>query len=529
MKEIIYGDDVREKIKEGVDAVANAVKITMGPKGQHVIFEEQYGPGTATNDGVTVARQVILEDKFANIAAQKVIEAAIKTNDDSGDGTTTAVVLTQALVTEGLKNIAAGANPIHIVNGMNKACDIIVEGIKTLAIPVKNNKDIEQIATISANDADMGKLIAQAMETVGNDGIVTLEEGATAHTTLETVEGFKYDRGFLSPYMITSRERPRAEYEDCLIIIVNQKINTNADLRQIIEEAVNNKRPFLLIPERIENDPLGVITINKFHGNLQAVVTQSPSFGDRRIDVLEDIAILTGATVIADSAGVPLKDVNASHYGIAKKVIVTKEETIIIGGMGEQFKVKERVDLIRNQIKETESDFDREKFEERLARLTGGIAVINVGANTESEMKAKKYKMEDALNATKAAIAEGVVPGGGTALINCPTQWSTCEDKDARLGQDIVVEAVREPFNQIIRNAGKHPETVNSHLSLLSNREIGYDAKNDKYVDLVESGIIDPAKTVRVALENAVSIACLLLTTDCLICQKPKKEDKKNG
>ena len=524
MKEILYGEDVRKKIKEGVDAVANAVKVTMGPKGQYCLFEEQYGPGTATNDGVTVARQVVLEDKFANIAAQKVIEVAIKTNELSGDGTTTATVLTQALVSEGLKNIAAGASPIQIVNGMNKACEIIVEGIKKLAVPVKTNKEIEQVATISANNADMGKLIAKAMETVGNDGIVTLEESATAKTSLETVEGFKYDRGYVSPYMVTSSERPRAEYENCQIIIVNQKINTIANLKCIIDDAIKSKQPFLLIPERIEGEPLSVLVVNKLQGNLQAVVTQSPSFGDRRIDVLQDIATLTGGTVISDAAGVPLKDVSAQHYGSAKKVIVSKEETIIIGGNGDEEEVNSRVKLIRGQIKETESDYDREQFEERLARLTGGIAVINVGANTESEMKAKKYKMEDALNATKAAIAEGVVPGGGTALTEAP--WAVADfpghDVPDRVGIDMLLQAIKEPFNQIVRNADKSPEVVASKCILESK---GYDAKTDTYVDLVKSGIIDPAKTVRVALENAVSIACLLLTTNCLICKKPKEKE----
>lgn len=528
-KQIIYYDDVRKAIKAGVDKLANAVKTTLGPRGRYVLLERKFGSPTITNDGVTIAKEIELEDPNENIGAQLVKEVASKTNDVAGDGTTTACVLAQAIINEGLKNIAAGANPMHIKRGIDKAVAAIVNEVKSMAKQVKTKEEIEQIATISANDREIGKLVAEAMDKVGKDGVITVEEGKSAETTLEVVEGMQFDRGYISPYFVTDAERMEAVLEDPYIIITDKKVSAMNDLLPLLEQIAQSGRSFLLIAEDVEGEALATLVVNKLRGTLRCCAVKAPGFGDRRKEMLQDIAILTGGEVISEEKGDKLEKATLDRLGTAKRVVVDKENTTIVGGGGSKDEIKKRINQIKKQIEETKSDYDREKLQERLAKLAGGVAVIYAGAPTEAAMKAKKFKIEDAMHATRAGVEEGIVPGGGVALLRAREIAKTkvkAEDADEQTGMNIVFRAVEEPLRMIAENAGFEGSVVIEKVLANKNPNFGFDAEKGEYVDMVSAGIVDPAKVVRTALENAASIAGYLLTSEVIVTEIPEKKEK---
>jgi|YNPMSStandDraft_1061717.scaffolds.fasta_scaffold02296_6 chaperonin GroEL len=526
-KEILFSDTGILKIKQGVDKLANTVKVTLGPKGRAVVLAKKFGSPTIIDDGVTIAKEIELEDHFEDMGAQLVREAASKTNDVAGDGTTTATVLTQAIFNEGIKNITAGANPLYVRRGIQKAVEAIVAELKRMAKPVKTREEKAQIATISANDRVIGDLIAEAMEKVGHEGVITVEEGKSSETELDVVEGMQFDRGYISPYFITDAERMECVLEDALILITDKKLSSMNELLPILEKIVQTGKPFLIIAEDVEGEALATLVVNKLRGTLRACAVKAPGFGDRRKEMLEDIAILTGGEVISEERGMKLENAKLEQLGKAKRIVVDKENTTIVDGEGDKKKIKERANQIRKQIDETTSDYDREKLEERLAKLSGGVAVIRVGAATETEMKAKKSKVEDAKNATKAGVQEGILPGGGVALVRAAKVLDNIkvDHEDEMIGVNIIRKAVYEPLKTIAENAGADPSIVVDKIKN-SSHEIGFDAEKLEFVDVMKAGIVDPCKVTRTALENAASIASTLLISGAFVAELPEKKEK---
>ena len=528
-KQMVYEEDARRSLERGVDKLANAVKVTLGPKGRNVVLEKKFGAPLITNDGVTIAREIELEDPFESMGAQLVKEVATKTQDVAGDGTTTATVLAQAMIREGLKNVTAGANPMSIKRGIEHAVKVTVEEIRKLSTPIEGKDAITQVASISANDAEIGRLIAEAMEKVGSDGVITVEESKTTGTTLETVEGMQFDRGYISPYMVTDTEKMEAVLSDPYILITDRKISAIQDLLPVLEKVVQRGKPLVIIAEDIEGEALATLVVNKLRGTLTAVAVKAPGFGDRRKAMLEDIAILTGGQVISEDIGLKLENVTPEMLGQARQIKIAKEETTIVEGRGAQDEIKKRVQVIKRQIEDTTSDYDREKLQERLAKLSGGVAVIQVGAATEVELKEKKLRIEDALSATRAAVEEGIVPGGGTALIRAITAVQAIDAVgDERIGINIVRRALEEPVRQIAFNAGLEGSVIVETVKKASGN-VGYDALNNELVDMVKSGIVDPAKVVRSTVQNAGSISAMLLTTEALVADKPEKKEPAGG
>ncbi len=531
-KAIIYNEEARAKLKAGVDKLANAVKVTLGPKGREVILGKNWGTPVVTKDGVTVAKEIELKDKFENIGAQLVKEVASKTADVAGDGTTTATVLAQAIFHEGLKVAASGANVMEVKRGIDKAVKKIVEEIKALSKDVKDRKEIEQVATISANnDPEIGKIIADAMEEVGKDGVITVEEGKSSETTLEVVKGMQFDRGYLSPYFVTDPEKMECVLENPYILIYEKKISNVKDLLPILEQVVRSGRPLLVIAEDVEGEALATLVVNHIKGVLKACAVKAPGFGQRRKDYLGDIAVLTGGQAITEDLGIKLESVTLDMLGQAEKVVVDKEHTTIIGGKGDPEQIKARIEQIKKQIQETTSDYDREKLQERLAKLSGGVAIIRVGAATEAELKEKKARVEDAVHATKAAVEEGIVPGGGVALVRASEALEDFkgDNEDQQLGIEIIKKAVRVPLKQIAYNAGYDGSVVLEkvlELGKSKGKTWGFNAATGEYVDMMEAGIIDPTKVVRTAIENAASVAGTMLTAEALIADLPEEKKK---
>ena len=521
-KEIKFSEDARTKMLKGVDKLADTVKSTIGPKGRNVVLEQSYGSPTITNDGVTIAKAIELEDHFENMGAKLVSEVASKTNDIAGDGTTTATVLTQAIVNEGMTNVTAGANPVGIRRGIEKATSKAVEALHKMSHEVKTKDDIAQIASISSANPEVGKLIANAMEKVGNDGVITIEESRGVDTTLDVVEGMQFDRGYMSQYMVTDNDKMEANLDNPYILITDKKIGNIQDILPVLQSVVEQSRSLLIIADDITGEALPTLVLNKMRGTFNVVAVKAPGFGDRRKEQLEDIAILTGGTVITDDLGLNLKDVTIEQLGQSNKVTVTKDDTTIVEGAGSQEQIAERVGIIKQQISETTSDFDKEKLQERLAKLSGGVAVIRVGAATETELKEKKYRIEDALNATRAAVEEGFVPGGGTALANVISDLEDVEaEGDEATGVNIVRRALEEPVRQIAENAGEEGSVIVTKLKG-QKPGVGYNAANDEWVDMVEAGIVDPTKVTRSALQNAASVSALLLTTEAVVADLPE-------
>ncbi len=526
-KMIVFDEEARRALERGVNALANTVKVTLGPKGRNVVLDKKFGAPVVSNDGVTIAREIDLEDPYENMGAQLVKEVATKTNDVAGDGTTTATLLAQAIVREGLKNVTAGANPMILKRGIEKAVRTAVDELKKIAIPVEGRKAIAEVASISANDEEIGKLIADAMEKVGKDGVITVEESKTLATELEVVEGMQFDRGYISAYMVTDTEKMEAVLNEPYILITDKKISAIADLLPVLEKVVQRGKPILIIAEDIEGEALTTLVVNKLRGTLTAVAVKAPGFGDRRKAMLEDIAILTGGQVISEELGLKLENADVKYFGQARQVRVAKEETTIVEGHGDQAKIKDRVKAIKAQIEETTSDFDREKLQERLAKLAGGVAVVKVGAATEVELKEKKLRIEDALNATRAAVEEGIVSGGGAALINVMAAVAGLKlSGEEQLGADIVRRSLEEPLRQIAINAGFEGSVIVEHVKT-QKKGYGFNALTGEYVDMVDAGIIDPVKVTRSALQNAASIASMILTTESLVTDKP--EPKKDA
>ncbi len=525
-KEIKFDVEAREKILKGVDTLANAVKVTLGPRGRNVILEKSWGSPTVTKDGVTVAKEIELEDKFENMGAQMVKEVASKTSDTAGDGTTTATVLAQAIYREGVKVVAAGANPMDVKRGIDKAVETVVEELKKMSKPTKEQKEIAQVATISANnDPSIGEIIAEAMAKVGKEGVITVEEAKGMETTLEVVEGMQFDRGYLSPYFVTDPEKMVCELEDCYVLCHEKKISSMKDLLPVLEQVARAGKPILIIAEDVEGEALATLVVNKIRGTLKCAAVKAPGFGERRKAMLEDIAILTGGRFISEDLGVKLENVTLDDLGMAKKVIIDKDTTTIVEGAGSKEAIEGRVKQIRTQIEETTSDYDREKLQERLAKLVGGVAVIRVGAATETEMKEKKARVEDALNATRAAVEEGIVPGGGVALLRAAKALDNLKlEGDQAIGVDIVKKALEEPLRQIAENAGKEGAVVVEKVKDAKEPNFGFDAAKEEFTDMMKAGVIDPTKVVRLALQNAASVASLLITTEALVAEKPKKE-----
>jgi chaperonin GroEL len=523
-KQIIFDEEARRALEKGVNALANTVKVTLGPKGRNVVLDKKFGAPTITNDGVTIAREIELEDPFENMGAQLVKEVATKTNDVAGDGTTTATLLAQAMIREGMRNVAAGANPMILKKGIEKAVAAVVEEIKKSAKKVETKAAIAQVASISAADDEIGKLIAEAMEKVGKDGVITVEESKTMGTDLETVEGMQFDRGYISPYMITDTEKMEAVLNEPFILITDRKIGAIADLLPVLEKVVQQGKELLIIAEDVEGEALATLVVNKLRGTFRAVAVKAPGFGDRRKAMLEDIATLTGGNVITEELGRKLDSVEIRDLGRARQVRVAKEETTIVDGAGSTDAIKGRVAQIKAQIEETTSDFDKEKLQERLAKLAGGVAVIRVGAATEVELKEKKHRIEDALNATRAAVEEGIVPGGGTAFIDVLPVFDTLSGSgDEMTGVAIVKRAVEEPLRQIANNAGQEGSVVVENVKKAGKGK-GFNALTEQYEDMIGAGIVDPAKVTRSALQNAASIAAMVLTTESLVADKPEKE-----
>jgi chaperonin GroEL len=529
-KEIVYTETARKLVLQGVDALANAVKVTLGPKGRNVVIEKSFGSPVVTKDGVTVAKEIELENRFENMGAQMVREVASKTSDTAGDGTTTATVLAQAIFREGSKLVAAGHNPMEIKRGIDKAVEAIVGELKNLAKQTQDPKEITQVGTISANgDQTIGELISQAMEKVGKEGVITVEEAKSADTTLDVVEGMQFDRGYLSPYFVTDTERMIATLEDAFILISEKKISNMKDLLPVLESIARQQRPLVIIAEDVEGEALATLVVNRIRGTLSACAVKAPGFGDRRKEMLKDIAILTGGQVISEDLGAKLENVTLSDLGRAKRVKIDKDNTTIIDGAGAQEKIQGRIREVRAQIEATTSDYDREKLQERLAKLAGGVAVIKVGAATEVEMKEKKARVEDALNATRAAVEEGIVPGGGVALIRLAKVLDSLDlAGEQRFGVQIIRRAIEEPLRQISANAGVEGSIVVNKVREGSGA-FGYNAATDTYGDLLAQGVIDPAKVVRCALQNASSVAGLMLTTEALVAERPKDEKKSSG
>ena len=518
-KEIKFGEDAREALLVGVDKLANTVRVTLGPKGRNVVLEKSYGAPTITNDGVTIAKEIELKDGFENQGAQLIKEVASKTNDVAGDGTTTATVLAQAMVHEGMKNLAAGANPIIIRRGMKKATDAAVAELVKQSAPVKGKEQIARVAAVSSGDEEVGQMIADAMEKVSHDGVITIEESKTMHTELDIVEGMQFDRGYISAYMCTNMDKMEADLEDPYILITDKKISNIQDLLPLLEEIVKTGAKLLIIAEDVEGEALTTLIVNKLRGTFNCVAVKAPGYGDRRKEMLQDIAILTGGQVISDDLGLDLKDVKIAQLGRAKSVKVQKENTVIVDGAGKKADIKARIGQIKNQIEETKSDFDREKLQERLAKLAGGVAVIKVGAATETEMKDAKYRMEDALNATRAAVEEGIIAGGGSAYIHVAKALDKVIDGlegDEKTGAKIIQKALEAPLDRISANAGKEGAVIINKVRE-SKVGFGYDALGDEYVDMVKKGILDPVKVTRSALQNATSVAATLLTTEASV------------
>ena len=523
-KELKFSEDARASLLRGVDILANTVKTTLGPKGRNVVLDKTYGSPLITNDGVTIAREIELEDRFENMGAQLVLEVASKTNDVAGDGTTTATVLTQAIAREGMKNVTAGANPVGIRRGIDMATKVAVEALKGLSQPVSSKDAIAQVAAVSSGDEEIGALIADAMERVGNDGVITIEESKSIDTELSVVEGMQFDRGYLSQYMVSDNEKMIANLENPAVFITDRKITNIQDVLPLLEEIMQSGRPLLIIAEDVDGEALPTLVLNKLRGTLNVVAVKAPGFGDRRKAMLEDIAVLTGATVISEELGYELKDATTAHLGHAGKVTVTKDSTTIVEGAGDKAAIENRIQIIRAQAEETTSSFDREKLQERLAKLSGGVAVIKVGAATETEQKERKLRIEDALNATRAAVEEGIVSGGGTALLNVQEQVLAIEATgDEATGVNIVARALEEPVRQIAANAGKEGSVVVNEINR-SEKGIGYNAATDKFENMIEAGIVDPTKVTRSALQNATSVAALLLTTEAVVADIPKDE-----
>ena len=524
-KMIQFGEEARRAMQSGVDKLANTVKVTLGPKGRNVILDKKFGSPLITNDGVSIAREIELEDPYENMGAQLVKEVATKTNDVAGDGTTTATLLAQAIIREGLKNVTAGANPILIRNGIRKAVDVAVEEIKNISKPVAGKEDIARVAAISAADEEIGTLISEAMEKVGNEGVITVEESKSMGTELDVVEGMQFDRGYVSPYMATDTEKMEALLDNPLILITDKKISNIQEILPILEQIVQNGRKLLIIAEDVEGEAMATLVVNKLRGTFNCVAVKAPGFGDRRKEMLQDIATLTGGEVISEELGRDLKEVTLDMLGQAESVKVTKENTTIVNGKGEKSLIQERIGQIKVQIEETSSEFDKEKLQERLAKLSGGVAVIKVGAATETELKERKLRIEDALAATKAAVEEGIVPGGGTAYVNVINKVAelTSEVADTQVGINIIVRALEEPMRQIAINAGLEGSVIIEKVKY-SEAGIGYDALNDKYVNMLQTGIVDPTKVTRSALQNAASVASTFLTTEAAVADIPQKE-----
>ena len=524
-KMIQFGEEARRAMQSGVDKLANTVKVTLGPKGRNVILDKKFGSPLITNDGVSIAREIELEDPYENMGAQLVKEVATKTNDVAGDGTTTATLLAQAIIREGLKNVTAGANPILIRNGIRKAVDVAVEEIKNISKPVSGKEDIARVAAISAADEEIGTLISDAMEKVGNEGVITVEESKSMGTELDVVEGMQFDRGYVSPYMATDTEKMEALLDNPLILITDKKISNIQEILPILEQIVQNGKKLLIIAEDVEGEAMATLVVNKLRGTFNCVAVKAPGFGDRRKEMLQDIAILTGGEVISEELGRDLKEVTLDMLGQAESVKVTKENTTIVNGKGEKSLIQERIGQIKAQIEETSSEFDKEKLQERLAKLSGGVAVIKVGAATETELKERKLRIEDALAATKAAVEEGIVPGGGTAYVNVINKVAelTSEVTDTQVGINIIVKALEEPMRQIAINAGLEGSVIIEKVKY-SEAGIGYDALNDKYVNMLQTGIVDPTKVTRSALQNAASVASTFLTTEAAVADIPPKE-----
>ncbi|EKU93234.1 chaperonin GroEL [Alloiococcus otitis] len=530
-KEIKYSEDARNAILDGVDKLANTVKVTLGPKGRNVILDQSYGAPTITNDGVTIAKEIELEDKFENMGAQLVVEVASKTNDIAGDGTTTATVLAQAIVNEGLKNVTAGANPVGIRRGIEEATKKAVQALKSISTDVSDSESIAQIASISSGDKEVGQLIAQAMEKVGSDGVITIEESRGIETELDVVEGMQFERGYLSQYMVTDNEKMEANLDNPYILITDKKISNVQDILPLLENIMQQNRPLLIIADDIDGEALPTLVLNKIRGTLDVTAVKAPGFGDRRKGMLEDIAILTGGQVITEDLGLNLSDATIDDLGVASKAIVTKDDTTIVEGAGESSQVEDRVAMLRKQAEDSNSDFDREKLQERIAKLAGGVAVIKVGAPTETEMKERKLRIEDALNASRAAVAEGIVAGGGTAYINILKEVKKLEeesDGDLATGVSIVVRALEAPVRQIAENAGIDGSVIVERLKAVE-EGVGFNAASGEMVDMVEEGIIDPTRVTRSALQNAASIAALLLTSEAAVAEIPSGDDDNQG
>ncbi|WP_273711427.1 chaperonin GroEL [Leuconostoc mesenteroides] len=523
-KELKFSEDARAKMKAGVDKLADTVKTTIGPKGRNVVLEQSYGAPTITNDGVTIAKAIELEDHFENMGAKLVAEVASKTNDIAGDGTTTATVLTQAIVGEGLKNVTAGANPVGIRTGIEKATAAAVAKLHEMSHTVNTKDEIAQIASISAANEEVGELIAEAMDKVGNDGVITIEESKGIETTLDVVEGMQFDRGYMSQYMVTDNDKMEANLDNPYILITDKKIGNIQDILPVLQSVVEQGRALLIIADDITGEALPTLVLNKMRGTFNVVAVKAPGFGDRRKAQLEDIAILTGGTVITEDLGLNLKDVTVDQLGQASKINITKDNTTIVEGSGDKGAVASRVDTIKQQIAETTSDFDREKLQERLAKLAGGVAVINVGAATETELKERKYRIEDALNATRAAVEEGFVAGGGTALVNVIAAVSALsEEGDVQTGINTVIKALESPVRQIAENAGLEGSVIVNKLKE-QKEGFGYNAATDEWVDMIAAGIVDPTKVTRSALQNAASVSALLLTTEAVVAEEPKDD-----
>jgi chaperonin GroEL len=525
-KELLFDTDARAKLKKGVDALAEAVKVTLGPTGRNVVIDKKFGSPTITKDGVTVAKEVELSDPIENMGAQMVKEVATKTSDLAGDGTTTATVLAQAIYREGLKNVTAGANPMELKRGIDKAVEAIIEELKAVSTPTPGKKEIAQVGTISANnDSEIGKLIAEAMEKVGKDGVITVEEAKGLETTLETVDGMQFDRGYLSPYFVTDPEKMEAVLDDGYILIHDKKISAMKDLLPVLEKVAQTGKPLLLIAEDVEGEALATLVVNKLRGTLKVAAVKAPGFGDRRKEMLRDIAILTGGQVISEEVGFKLENATLNDLGRAKRIVIDKDNSTLVDGKGKEGEIEGRIGEIRAAIEKSTSDYDREKLQERLAKLSGGVAVIDVGAATETEMKEKKARVEDALHATRAAVEEGIVPGGGVALIRAQKALEKIRGSaDEKIGVEIVRKAIEEPIRAIASNAGVEGSIVLAKVKESKEKNFGYNAATDSYEDLVKAGVIDPTKVTRTALQNAASIAGLLLTTECVVVEK--KEDK---
>ncbi|WP_339206733.1 chaperonin GroEL [Bacillus sp. FSL W8-1143] len=528
-KDIKFSEEARRAMLRGVDALADAVKVTLGPKGRNVVLEKKFGSPLITNDGVTIAKEIELEDAFENMGAKLVAEVASKTNDVAGDGTTTATVLAQAMIREGLKNVTAGANPVGVRKGIEEAVKVALEGLHEISKPIEGKESIAQVASISAADEEVGSLIAEAMERVGNDGVITIEESKGFTTELEVVEGMQFDRGYASPYMVTDSDKMEAVLENPYILITDKKITNIQEILPVLEQVVQQGKPLLLIAEDVEGEALATLVVNKLRGTFNAVAVKAPGFGDRRKAMLEDISVLTGGELITEDLGLDLKSTEIGQLGRASKVVVTKENTTIVEGSGDSAQIAARVNQIRAQVEETTSEFDKEKLQERLAKLAGGVAVIKVGAATETELKERKLRIEDALNSTRAAVEEGIVSGGGTALVNVYKKVASIEaDGDVQTGVNIVLRSLEEPIRQIAHNAGLEGSVI---VERLKNEEIGvgFNAATNEWVNMIEKGIVDPTKVTRSALQNAASVAAMLLTTEAVVADKPEEGGSGGG